>query len=439
MTKKFNFTQSAINTLPLPDKGKRVYYRDEKEIGLVLDVRASGSKSFYLYKKIDGKPERILLGSYPDMKILEARKACAIKKGQIANGINPQDEKRGVRSEITFGDFFKDYMERYSKPYKKSWRYDEREVNKYLSHFKKRKLSSIKKHEVKQIHDDLGKNSGIYQANRILERIRSIYSKAIEWGWSGENPATGIKKFKEKSRDRFVQPTEMPLLFHALDIEENATARDYILISLMTGARKSNVLAMSWNEISWEQGTWRIPETKNGEAVTVHLVPQAIEILKTRKLHSKNKWVFPSAKGDKHFADPKKSWDRIRQRATIELWKQTPEFAELIKEVNERIENENNYIFSSPKLIKCIQEEAEARKLELPIGLLDLRLHDLRRTFGSYQAMTGASLPIIGKTLGHKSSQSTSVYARFHDDPIKDAMSKAADAMFNFGKGETND
>ena len=73
-----------------------------------------------------------------------------------------------------------------------------REVNKYLSHWFNRKLSSIKKHEVRQLHDDTCRNSGLYQANRMLERTKCIYNKAIEWGWEAENPATGIKKFKEK-------------------------------------------------------------------------------------------------------------------------------------------------------------------------------------------------------------------------------------------------
>jgi len=43
----------------------------------------------------------------------------------------------------------------------------------------------------------------LYQANRLLERLKAIYNKAIEWGWGGTNPAQGVKKFKEKSRNHF--------------------------------------------------------------------------------------------------------------------------------------------------------------------------------------------------------------------------------------------
>lgn len=59
-----------------------------------------------------------------------------------------------------------------------------------------------------------------------------------------------------------------------------------------------------------------------------------------------------------------------------------------------------------------------------------LRLHDLRRTLGSWQAATGASLPIIGKTLNHKSPVSTAIYARLSVEPVRKALEAANAAMF---------
>ncbi len=85
-------------------------------------------------------------------------------------------------------------MERYSKLHKKSWKYDEREINNFLPHWFNRKISSITKQEIKTLHDNIGNNNGIYQANRLLERIRAIYNKVLKWGWSGNNPTLGIKK-----------------------------------------------------------------------------------------------------------------------------------------------------------------------------------------------------------------------------------------------------
>ena len=69
-------------------------------------------------------------------------------------------------------------------------------------------------------------------------------------------------------------------------------------------------------------------------------------------------------------------------------------------------------------------------------GIENLRLHDLRRTLGSYQAINGSSLQIIGKSLGHKSMQSTQVYARLMNDPIRQSTNSAIDKMLEYAGGE---
>lgn len=379
-THRLNFTKTALLKAPNAAKGRKDYYYDEREKGLMMAVTSTGTKSFYLYKRIDGRPERLLLGRFPDISIENARKLSTSAKGQIATGANPQKDKRAVRDEMTFAALFADYMEKYSKVHKRSWKYDEREVNKFLSHWLRRKISSFDRAEVERLHAKVGKDNGIYQANRLLERIRSIFNKAIEWGWGGTNPAVGIKKFKEKSRDRFLQPDEFPRFFEALANEPNEAARDFFMMSLLTGARKSNTLAMCWKDINFTTATWRIEVTKNGDAQTVHLPQQAMDILTERKWSSESPFVFEGAGKSGHLADPKKAWARILTEA----------------------------------------------------GIDNLRIHDLRRTLGSYQAATGANGYIIGKSLGHKSQQSTAIYARLNLDPVRESVNKATDVMFGY-------
>ncbi len=184
------------------------------------------------------------------------------------------------------------------------------------------------------------------------------------------------------SRDRFLQPNELPRFFEAVANEPNEAARDFFMISLLTGARKANTLAMRWDEINFHSATWRIAITKNSEPQVVHLPKEAVAILAERKLHSQSSWVFPGEGASGHLADPKKAWGRILAEAGIE----------------------------------------------------NLRIHDLRRTLGSYQAATGASGYIIGKSLGHKSQQSTAVYARLNLDPVRESVNKATEAMFSYEK-----
>jgi len=63
------------------------------------------------------------------------------------------------------------------------------------------------------------------------------------------------------------------------------------------------------------------------------------------------------------------------------------------------------------------------------VSLGDLRIHDLRRTLGSWQAKTGASLSIIGKSLNHKSQATTAIYARLDLDPVRESMQRATSAI----------
>lgn len=62
-----------------------------------------------------------------------------------------------------------------------------------------------------------------------------------------------------------------------------------------------------------------------------------------------------------------------------------------------------------------------------------MRRHDLRHTLGSWQAATGASLVVIGKSLSHKNMASTQIYSRLDIDPVRDAMQTATSAIFAAG------
>ena len=191
-----NFTKKVLDALPVPPSGKRFSFKDARVKGLIIRVTANGQKTFQLYQKHQGRPVRVTLGTFPDMTIENARREATKAKGALAGGSNPNVEKNRLRKEITFKELFDLYMDRYSRVEKKSWKYDEREINKYLSHWFNRKVSDISKFEIKTLHLKTHENNGLYQANRILERIRSMFNKAIEWGWDGVNPTQGIKKFK---------------------------------------------------------------------------------------------------------------------------------------------------------------------------------------------------------------------------------------------------
>jgi integrase len=258
------------------------------------------------------------------------------------------------------------------------------QFNGYLTVWRDRKLSTIQRTDVRSLHAEVGEKHGKVTANRLVQLVRTLFNWALKTElWSGENPARGITPFPESSRTRFVQPEELPKLFSALSQETNLDLRDFVLLALFTGARRSNVFAMRWDQLDVMRGLWTIPDPKSRVPYVIPLTEEALGILaQRRRRHPNVEWIFPSSGWTGHITDMKRAWRSLLVRAKI----------------------------------------------------TGLRIHDLRRTLGSWQAGIGVSLPIIGKTLGHQSSDATEVYARLHLDPVRKAIDAAKRAMLTAGK-----
>jgi len=262
---RFEFGKVKIEALPLPDDGKRATYYDTKAPRLALRVTSKGAKTFYVVKRVAAEVVWIKLGAFPDLTTENARKEAERILGSFAHGQNPAEARRASKIEPTFGDFFKEYGERHGNK-KRSWNTDE---SIYSNHLKKplasRKLSAVSRESISRILSDLeraGKSGGTI--NNVRALISSVFSKAIEWGYAASNPVVGIKTRAKVKRDRFLQSDEMPRFFKALAEETNTTLRDYIIMALLTGARRANLLAMRWREVNLDEAVWRIPVTKNG-------------------------------------------------------------------------------------------------------------------------------------------------------------------------------
>ena len=241
-----------------------------------------------------------------------------------------------------------------------------------------KKLSAIERGEIKAIHAKVTKKSPA-QADRVVSMISGVFTYMLDQEKiSVANPTARIQKNPAVQRDRFVQADEMPRLFEALANVPSEAMRDFFLLALLTGARRANVSEMQWADIDLINGVWHLTKTKNGTPQNVTLSPEAITILKARsEAASSAPFVFPGEGKTGHVVEPKKAWATLLNHAHIE----------------------------------------------------NLRIHDLRRTLGSWQARTGASLTIIGKSLNHKTHQATAIYARLDLDPVRQSVNTATSAM----------
>jgi integrase len=282
---------------------------------------------------------------------------------------------------MTLEELFSAYVTEYGKIHKRTWKNDMSTYNRHLYGLRLRKISEITKDDLTKLHRRIGHQTPI-TANRVIELISSVYNWARnEKNWEGTNPTTGIKPFKERRRSRFLDADELSRFLVAVAAVPKATVRDYFIVSLFAGARKDNVLSMQWSEVKWERSVWEIPahKSKNKEILTVPLMPIVLDVLARRRdtPDADPQFVFPGRGKTGHLVDPAHPWKR---------------------------------------LLACA-------------GITDFRIHDMRRTYGSWQAMQGVSLPIIGASLGHRSLTATQIYARLHMDSVHAGVQRGTEAM----------
>lgn len=433
---RLNFTKAALNHLPLPIPGQRAVYFDKKTTGLQVRLSASGIKTFSLYRWVKGarKPERVTLGRFPDMSIEQARSKAAELNAVVAGGENPNDKTRTLRDEITLGALFEDFLQNrrtrrgvfLSEKTKTDYR---KWFDLYVKKWDKKKPSQLADRQIADLHTKVGRVHPT-TANRVLAVLQGVFSHAIARKlYKGVNPTKGITKFPETARDRFLQSDELPYFFKALANEPNETVRDYFLISLLAGSRRSNALAMRWTDVNLERAEWTIGCTKNGTPYTVTLPAEAVEILRVRKPAAPLEFVFPGPGKTGHLVEPKAAWKRVLLRAEV---------YRLMAAVSEVGNTEAPAFEGTTGLMETVQLQLEhyreqARRMGLDpsaAAIKNLRIHDLRRTLGSWQAKTGASLSIIGRSLNHKSTSTTAIYARLDLDPVRESVQRATSAMF---------
>lgn len=379
---KITFSEATIRTL-LPQE-KRYEVSDIKQPSLRCRITPNGVKTFVVCKFHQNNCVRTTLGRYGEITVKTARLLAIKHLQQFSEGVNPNVKKKKLQDEMTLEELWGQYVNKYAQVFtaKKTL---ENNVSIYRRRFSKwsnKPISALNRSEIEGLILKLRRVEGISAANKTLTLIRHVFNKAIEWGWEGRNPTIGIKKYHLASRDRFLHKEEFSAFFKALDNLENPMHKVFFYMLLYTGQRCGNVLATQWKHVDFNMKIWFIPKTKNGSSLTVPLTDSLIE--KLQELHQftgEDIWLFPSAQSATgYMKEPQHIWRKIKQET----------------------------------------------------GIVNLRVHDLRRTVGSYQAMNGVSLPIISKTLNHKTFQATQVYSRLNIEPVRDALNVVVDQFESF-------
>jgi integrase len=403
--KRFHFSVTKLEALPVP-ADKPIVYFDSEVPHLGLRCQPTGTRTFVVIKRSRGVTYRKTLDQFPDLKIEAARATArrllnqnAAWKANDYEGVAPL-AKPVDKEVITFGQMFEAHVRQARKESEgkghdpdrteKNLRYvydanqSEKSASRFClsKRFENTPLENMTPSSMAELHADLSetrkvdgkKRGGKFTANRALELIRAVFNTAIQKGLATTDPTRGVEMHQEKKRKRFLQPEELLRLDKVLAEEANQDVTEFTKLLLSTGVRKSSLYSARWEQISFERKAWDIPVTKNGEPLTVQLTDDAMKILKAREAQrvDGNPWVFPTKAGSttEHVTDYRTQWNRIRKSA----------------------------------------------------GVADIRTHDLRRTFASYQAIGGASLQMVGSSLGHKDSKSTEVYSHLVQSAVRQSI-----------------
>jgi integrase len=378
--------------------------------GFMLRVLPSGKKAYYVrYRDDTGKDLRIRLGGTTELSFAEAKRLAAAKLGHVgaraeAPTATPTEtevaKKRPAPRTPLFRDFSSRFLREYAKPRLKpntQQHYRRCLSARLVPHFGDQHLDQISFADIAGFHAAMSEKP--YMANNSLVIISSIYSRAIEWGVLPRDfmpPTRGVKKFKEKSRERFLTPKERAQLDRflgaALEVPRGGTghiawgAVSAIRLLAMTGMRRTEICDLTWEMVDDRHRCFRLPDSKTGQKI----VPVSSRVLDLVQ-ECRGKWETCSFNPKPRFVLYSRNGRRLEPSSLSRTW---------CTGVRDRIP-----------------------------GLEGVRLHDLRHSMASDAIMSGVPLAVVGKILGHRKPETTARYAHIADTVLNDAVEMVAETI----------
>jgi integrase len=380
-------TDKAVSALEAPVTGNRLYY-DRDVSGFACRVTSSGQKSFVLNYRIRGRERRITIGRWPAWKTKAARAEAATLRQEIDRGFDPLEEREEERKAPTVADLAKRYdAEHLPGKRPRSAGEDRALIRDYiLPALGRLKVADIKRADVEQLHRTITKAGKPIRANRVLACLRTMFARAMGWQMRADNPARGgrdgVQMNAEDGRERFLSEAEIARLSEVLARHSERTTVALIGFLMMTGARFGEAANATWDQFDLEQGIWVRPSshTKQKRKHAMPLSAPATALISELQAEATGPYVFPSPKTGRPLVTTKTAWARICRDAELE----------------------------------------------------GVRIHDLRHSFASVLAGSGASLQLIGSLLGHTQVTTTMRYAHLADDARRAAVERVG-AVFARG------
>ena len=281
------FTNLAVRKARPKDKRYDLY--DAALRGFGVRVATSGTKSWFVMRRVNGRMVRYSLGRYPEYSLTEARAAAAAALKRMTEGEHPHADKAAM-----FDEVLEEWLVRDQAKNRSVGNVRNAVAKHVLPAFGGRSIDSIRKADVLRLIDKIVDSGAPVQANRVLAYLRRLFNWSIARDLLRNNPAAGVKApAKEVSRERVLSLDELQALMGA------ATRIGYpwgsmVKLLVMTSQRLEEVASAPWLEFDLERAEWSIPgsRTKNGRPQLVHLSGAALSVIQELPRFEEQPWLF---------------------------------------------------------------------------------------------------------------------------------------------------
>lgn len=303
------FTATYLSSL----KPKAKRYAVTEGNGFYIEVMPTGEKSFRYRYRLNGKREKVTIGSYPAMTLKVAHIKHATMLEQVSLGESPAHAKRearlqaaaGLDPQDTFGNLAEKWIEQVLKPANKNSRQDEIYIRRDIIPKIGSKLpQAINTQDVWSCVEAVKARGHGQAARRVRSVLKRVLDYAMSHGLTQTNPASAVKPTHialTKTRSRVLSAQEILGWLHAIETSSIAKSTKLALrFLLLVPARKGELISAKWIDVDFGANTWDIPEhaSKNGTPLRHKLPSQAMAVLRELKqLAMDSQWLLPSSRG----------------------------------------------------------------------------------------------------------------------------------------------
>ena len=409
---------------------------DVKEIrksegnGFTIRVMPSGVKTWLYLYTIYEKRRCLNLGQYPDVSLETARNKFDDARKQVKNGIDPlatmEQEKEERRNAPTVEDICKDYINKHAMKNKKSWKEDQRALNKeVIPVLGMHKAADIRKRDIILLLEAVVERNSPIMANRLRSLLQKMFNFAVEKDMIEHSPCAGIKQLvKETPKERVLDECEIKTLWNVLDdknlMMSDQTRRALKLI-LLTAQRPGEVIGMHTREISGKWWTIPTERSKNKRANRVYLTDTALELIGDTKGKD---YIFPAVKKvDEN--EVEKETGSMNEKALAFALRRNIKGQSIIKDKVKRRKG-TEYKRGPYKAVKQPATDNVNR-----IGVEAFTPHDLRRTAATLMAAIKIPFETRERVLNHKLSKMDSTYNQHDYDDEKQVALETLERKLN--------